>query len=150
MKSLSYMRSWWSARNLVRSSAPLITASANAQTRGVLKEAADRNNWGIQFTDSCEEAWVIANQLTTPVILCDRDLPETEWREAVLTLAALPHRPIVILLSKVADEYSWSEVFRMGGSDILAKPLRSDDVRRAIKLALSYWRSEAATAVKSR
>lgn len=90
---------------------------------------------------------MIAGQLTAPVIFCDRDLPETEWREAVLTLAALPHRPIVILLSEVADEYLWSEVFRIGGFDVLVKPLRAEDVRRAIKLALSCWRSEAAITV---
>jgi DNA-binding response OmpR family regulator len=148
-KFLSNMQNFWSARHLARSSAPLVTASADAQARGVLKEAADRKNWGIQFTNSCEEAWMIANRLTAPVILCDRDLPETEWRQAVLTLAALPHRPIVILLSEVADEYLWSELFRIGGFDILAKPLRTKDVRRAVKLALSCWRSEAATAVKS-
>jgi DNA-binding NtrC family response regulator len=148
MKLLSCIQDFWWTRHLARSSAPLVTASADAQARGVLKEAADRKNWGIQFASSCEEAWMIANQLTAPVILCDRDLPETEWREAVLTLAALPHRPIVILLSKGADEYLWSEVFRIGGFDILAKPLRSEDVQRAVRLALSYWRSEAAPAVK--
>jgi len=91
---------------------------------------------------------MIANQSMAPVILCDRDLPETNWREAVRSLAALPHRPVVILLSKVADEYLWNEVFRIGGFDILARPLRTEEVRRAVGLALSYWRSEAATAVK--
>jgi len=65
----------------------------------------------------------------------------------VRSLAALPHRPVVILLSKVADEYLWNEVFRIGGFDILARPLRIEEVRRAVGLALSYWRSEAATAV---
>src|ERR1035438_9730627 len=147
-KFLSCMQNFWSARLMAAPSALLVTASADAQARGVLKEAADRKNWGIQFTNSCEEAWRIANQFTAPVILCDSDLPDTEWRESVRTLAALPHRPIVILLSKVADEYLWNEVFRTGGFDILAKPLRTQDIRRAVKLALSCWRSEATMTVK--
>jgi len=89
-----------------------------------------------------------ANQLVAPVILCDRDFPEAEWREALRTLTALPHRPIVILPSKVADEHARSEVFRIGGFDILAKPLRAEDIRRAVKVVFSYWRSEAAMTVK--
>jgi FixJ family two-component response regulator len=123
-------------------------AGAGDRDRGALKQAGDAEQWDFRFTESCEAAFTIANRLVAPVILCDRDLPQTEWREAVRTLAALPHRPIVILLSKVADEYLWSEVFRIGGFDILAKPPRAEDVRRAVNLALAYWRSEAATAVK--
>jgi FixJ family two-component response regulator len=90
----------------------------------------------------------IAKQLKAPVILCDGDLPQTEWRQAVRTLAALPHRPMVILLSKFADQSLWSEVFRIGGFDILRKPLRTDDVWKAVNLALSYWRRESVTAIK--
>jgi DNA-binding response OmpR family regulator len=127
---------------------PIVAAGADDQDRGALRQVAEREHWEFDFAKSGEEAWMIANQSMAPVILFDRDLRETEWREAVRTLAALPHRPIVILLSKVADEYLWSEVFRIGGFDILAKPLRAEEVQRTVSLALSYWRSEATTAVK--
>jgi FixJ family two-component response regulator len=55
---------------------------------------------------------------------------------------------MVILLSKFADQSLWSEVFRIGGFDILRKPLRTDDVWKAVNLALSYWRRESVTAIK--
>jgi hypothetical protein len=95
-KFLSYMQNFWSTRHL----AP-VTASADAQARGVLKEAADRKNWGIQFTNTCEEAWMIANQLTAPVIL-----RMARGRADPCRPTSSPHR---YPLSKVADEYLWSE-----------------------------------------
>jgi DNA-binding response OmpR family regulator len=146
-KLLSYMLRMRRIGHAARRGVKIVAAGADEYDRSALQQVATREHWGVEFTNSSEEAWMIAKQLTAPVILCERDLPETNWREAVRSLAALPHRPVVILLSKVADEYLWNEVFRIGGFDILAKPLRIEEVRRAVGLALSYWRSEAAAAV---
>ncbi len=147
-KLLAYMLRLRPSRQRARRGVPIVVAGAGDQDRDALREAGDSEQWDVQFTNSCEEARTLANKGTAPVILCDRDLPETQWREAVRTLSALPHRPIVILVSKVADENLWSEVFRIGGFDILAKPLQAEDARRAVNLALSYWRSETAMALK--
>jgi DNA-binding NtrC family response regulator len=127
----------------------MIGLIAGDPDRTAVNEASHGEHWDVRFTSSCEQAWTMANESMAPVILCDRDLPETAWREAVHSLASLPHRPVVILLSRVADEYLWSEVFRIGGFDILAKPMRVEDVRRAVGMALSYWQSEATTARES-
>lgn len=134
-------------RHPARRVVSVVAACGDEYDRGALQQAAEREHWGIQFTNSSEEAWTRAQQFGAPVILYDRDLPETDWRTAVRSLAALPHRPVVILISKVADEYLWNEVFRIGGFDILARPLRIEEVRRAVGLALSYWHSEAATKI---
>ena len=147
-KLLSYMlRLRRPIRHPARPRVPVVAAGTDEEDRSVLRQVAQREHWSVEFANSSEEAWVIANRKTAPVILCDRDLPETDWRAAVRSLAALPHHPVVILLSKVADEYLWNEVFRIGGFDILARPLRTEEIRRAVGLALSYWRSEAATKI---
>jgi FixJ family two-component response regulator len=46
----------------------------------------------------------------------------------------------------VVDTYLWNEVVRTGGFDVLSKPLREDDVVRAVRLAFSYWNSGTKTA----
>lgn len=102
-----------------------------------------REPWDLYLAESCEEAWRVAEHRHAPVILYDRDFPRMEWRGAVGMLSALPQRPIVVLLSQVADEYLWNELFRIGGFDLLRKPLRSDELSRVLKLALSYWSSKA-------
>ena len=92
----------------------------------------------------------MANELTAPVILFDRDWPGNQWKVIVQTLAASAHRACVVLMSGVADDYLWQELVRRGGYDILAKPLRADDFTRVMKLALSYWANVANTAVPAR
>ncbi len=82
-----------------------------------------------------------ASRLKAPVILCDRDLPGADWREAVQVLATSSRGACVILLSSVLDDYLRDEVGRKGGHDVLSKPLREDDVVRAVKLAWTYWNS---------
>jgi DNA-binding NtrC family response regulator len=109
--------------------------------RALLTKVAVPRGIDVRFTDSCSEAWTIANQLEAPVILCDRDLPGTEWRDVMQILASAHQHPSVILTSRVVDDYLWQEVIRNGGYDVLPKPLREDEVVRSVRLAWSYWSS---------
>ena len=129
-------------QNATRASAiPIVALVLGDQDRELLKNMAGRNQLDVRITDSCGEAEAIANQMEVPIILCDRDLPGRDWRDVVQLLASSPRRPAVILTSRVVDEYLWQEVIRKGGYDVLAKPLRGDDVVRSVKLAWSYWNS---------
>ena len=114
--------------------------------RRLLTEICSRNRWRLLFTDTCEDARIALHQLKAPVILCDRDLPGRGWRETVEDLASSPHRACIILISGVVDPYLWNEVVRTGGYDVLTKPLREDDVVRAVRWAWSYWNSATRTA----
>lgn len=97
--------------------------------------------WEVQFADTCAEALAASDPRRVPVILCDRDLPSADWRDAVQTLASSSRPACVILLSSVVDDALWEEVIRHGGYDILAKPLRRNEVVRVVKLARSFWSS---------
>jgi FixJ family two-component response regulator len=101
----------------------------------------------LHFAESCEEAWAVANQLAAPVVLVDRDWPGAGWRTIVESLVTLRHQASVILVSGVVDDYLWQEVIRLGGYDVLSKPLRTDNVARVVKLAFSYWKSAPKRAV---
>ena len=128
---------------------PVIALLVNEQDRHVLTSVFGQEPLDVRFAESCEEACSVAKQLTAPVILLDRDWPETEWRAAVARLTASPHHACVILVSRVSDAYLWQELIRRGGYDVLPKPLRADNVERTVKLALSYWNSAAKPAVRA-
>ena len=109
--------------------------------RSLLAAIGKGDHLDVHFADTCDEAWNAANRLQSPVVLCTRDVPGMEWRDAVRILAsAVPH-PCVILTSPVADDYLWKEIVASGGYDLLATPLRDVDASRSIKLALSYWKN---------
>ena len=118
---------------------PVVALLVNEQDRHVLASVFGTEPLDVRFAESCEEAYSVARQLTAPVILLDRDWPETEWRTAVTRFTAAPHHACVILVSSVTDTYLWQELTRRGGYDVLPKPLQADKVERTVKLALSYW-----------
>jgi FixJ family two-component response regulator len=113
------------------------------QGRWLLAGLGSRNQWRVTFADSVETAQTLSVQLRACAILCDREVPGREWREVVEALSSGVHRPCVLLVSSVVDDYLWNEVVRRGGYDVLSKPLREEDLLRAIKLAWAYWNSAA-------
>ena len=122
---------------------PVVAIVVSEQDRRVLTSVSGQELLELHFVESCEEACTVANHLTAPVILFDRDLPGAEWRTVVGNLAALPHRACVVLMSGVADDYLRQELIRRGGYEVLPKPLRAANISRVINLALSYWTSVA-------
>jgi DNA-binding NtrC family response regulator len=129
---------------------PIVALVVSDQDRRVLTSITGLEPLDVYFAESCEQGRALANELTAPVILFDRDWPGIEWRTAVQRLADSPHQACVILMSGVADPYLWQELIRRGGYDLLPKPLRVHDVARIIKLALSYWSSTPGPAVPAR
>lgn len=119
----------------------VIALIAGERDRRILAGVCSRNGWNAVLADTCDEARRELDRTEVPVVLCDRDLPERDWRRIVETLAASPQPSCILLLSKVVDDYLRDEVVRSGGYDVLRKPLREDEVASAVRLAWTYWNS---------
>jgi DNA-binding NtrC family response regulator len=119
----------------------IVALGVGDQDHEFLTRVSERHQWNLHFTDTCEEAWEALNQLKAPIILCDRDLPGTQWRDVVRMMASSSHGACAVLVSRVVDDYLWKEVIRGGGYDVLSKPLKEDDFVRSVRLAWSYWNS---------
>ena len=148
------VHSFFTNRTLTRKVIPpriaVVALVVSEKDRDVLNNTPGRELLDVRFAESYGEACALARRLTAPIIVFDRDWPGTEWRTAVASLAALPHRACVILLSGVTDGYLWQEVVRTGGYEVLSKPLRPDNVAKVVKLALSYWNSASMPALRAR
>ncbi|MEQ1884752.1 MAG: hypothetical protein ABL967_06795 [Bryobacteraceae bacterium] len=107
--------------------------------RHLLAGLAAKMRWSVEFAGTLGEARGLLQQRKTPIVLYDRDLPATNWREAMHLLSSTPTPVYTILLSRVADDYLWAEVMRRGGHDLISTPLRMEDTVRAIRLAWSFW-----------
>jgi len=119
----------------------MVALLGNSQDRELLSRLAAAHRWTVFFAETCGGAWDILNSRKVPIALCDRELAGTEWRDVIPMMTASPHPVYAILVSRVADDYLWNEVIRHGGHDLIASPLRQDDVVRAIRLAWTYWSS---------
>lgn len=119
----------------------MVALLASVEDRAVLDRLAAHHNWTVLSAASCGEAWDLLNRYKVPIVICDREFPGTEWRDVIQMMSSAQHLVYAILVSKVADDYLWSEVIRHGGYDLLAAPLRDENLLRAVRLAWAYWRS---------
>jgi DNA-binding NtrC family response regulator len=73
------------------------------------------------------------------VIIAERDLPDGDWRYVLSCLERYSYNPLLIVVSRLADERLWAEVLNRCGFDVLAKPLAHEEASRVIGHALNTW-----------
>jgi DNA-binding response OmpR family regulator len=78
-----------------------------------------------------------------PLILCERDLPDGNWKLLFQKTETLPHPPRFIVSSRHADDRLWVEVLNWGGQDVLQTPFVAREVRHAVRCAWDAWRTWA-------
>ena len=123
----------------VRAKVVIVALITGGQDQQTLILIAEDHGWQVHFAQTGEEAVALLNRYEAPIVLCDRDAAGTDWHHAIRMMSTSKHLVFPILVSGVADDYLWNEVMRNGGFDLLAKPLRNDEVLRTIGMAWSYW-----------
>ena len=74
------------------------------------------------------------------VVLLDRDVSAIGWRGALSAL--LPSRESrIVLISPVTDDFLWDEVVRLGGYDVITRPLDPARTVSAVNLAVTAMRA---------
>jgi CheY-like chemotaxis protein len=74
-----------------------------------------------------------------PLIVTERDLAPGSWREILENILLLPDPPVLIVTSRLADEYLWAEALNLGAHDVLAKPFDTSEVVRVLGSAWRHW-----------
>jgi len=100
------------------------------------------SNWQIHQAKSCEEALEALHRHAIPVVLCESEMPDWSWKEALAELGRLPEAPLLIVTSRLADDSLWAEVLNLGGYDVLMKPFDRLEVLRVISLAWLQWKQQ--------
>jgi DNA-binding response OmpR family regulator len=100
------------------------------------------SNWTLYIASDAAEAKQILRQTSVPVILCDSELPDGNWKDLLVAVAGIQSPPLLIVTSRLADEYLWAEVLNLGGYDVLAKPFNSIEFIQVISMAWRRWNHE--------
>src|ERR1022692_3304481 len=98
------------------------------------------SNWTVYAASGSAEAMEILRRTLVPVILCESELPDGNWRDLLAAVSGMQSPPLMIVMSRSADEYLWAEVLNLGGYDVLAKPFNSLEVIRVMNMAWRRWK----------
>ena len=121
------------------------TKAATAEQATLLAVSADLSdskalvaileNWTVKPVQTCAEALAALRRSNCAAVLCEKDLPDGNWRDLLAKVAHLGEEPPVIVMSRAADETLWVEVLAQGGFDVVAKPLDPAEVQRVMGCA---------------
>ena len=120
----------------------LVAITEKPDDSAVLQQIAVGYRWRISIVGSSDAAVASLNEQPTPLVICDRDLANEDWRDVLAKIAALPQAVCVLLASRVVDDYLWRQVIRHHGYDVVSKPFQPEELRRAVAFAWS-WRGWA-------
>jgi len=73
------------------------------------------------------------------VVITERDLPDGDWLDLLFSLQCLDAPPLLIVVSRLADEHLWVEVLNRSGFDVLPKPFVRAEAYRVLEHALKTW-----------
>jgi DNA-binding NtrC family response regulator len=82
------------------------------------------------------------------VVVCERDLPDGNWKLLFDKVGELANPPRFIVASRLADDRLWAEVLNLGGYDVLATPFDADEVHRVVSYAIDSWHWQVETGAK--
>jgi len=103
--------------------------------RALLREICNAAGWRLYEARDRRHAMQILERSSVQVVLAESDLPNWNWRKVLYDLRRLAQPPQLIVTSRTADDYLWSEVLNIGGYDVLPQPLERDETERVIAAA---------------
>ena len=88
---------------------------------------------------SADRALAVLRTGSFAIMLWDADRASSAWQEMLGHLSLLPDPPLLIVTSRLADEYLWAEALNLGAWDVLAKPFDREEVSRVLGFAWHHW-----------
>ena len=121
---------------------PVLAITVSAGDHTFYTGLRERREWDIVITQTVPEALSLLALHAFPIVLCDRDLPGWDWREALTRIVERSPGSCFLLTSRVSDEFLWREVVMLGGYDVVARPLTEHAVTQTLQRAMYYCKTE--------
>jgi DNA-binding response OmpR family regulator len=115
----------------------LLCISDNPADHRGLHRFIDRNLWRLTTAHTCRSG-IRRLAKGVDVVFCECSLPDGSWKDILNHITAMDQPPQLVVTSRLADAYLWSEVLNLGGFDVLAKPLNEKEVRQVLEAASRY------------
>jgi DNA-binding response OmpR family regulator len=95
--------------------------------------------WRLFEARDRRKAMECLDQNPVHVVIAESDVPNWNWKRVLHDLRRRAKPPQLVVTSRQADESLWSEVLNVGGYDVMAQPLDSNEVERVIASAHRHF-----------
>ena len=119
----------------------MMIVTQDSHQTDLLRAIASRRNWEVTSVQSCDDAVAILKYGTMPLVICDQDLPDANWRDSLRRMANIPQPICLLLACRAIDPNLLREVVHCHGYDAVPKPFRAEDLVRYVSLAWTWHRS---------
>jgi two-component system, NtrC family, response regulator HydG len=103
----------------------------------LVRDVFRKPGWRLFEARTRAEAMQCLGRNRVHVVVAGTDLPDWPWKHALADLRGMAVPPQLVVAARAADDQLWSEVLNLGAYDLLARPLRRDEVERVL---VSAWR----------
>ncbi len=125
-----------------RPSACALLVGEYREARLLLRDVFHRAGWRLLEANHREKALRHLKRHSVQVVIADTEVPGWDWREVLEQLQAFPRPPQLVVTSRTADDYLWSEVLNLGAHDVLSQPFQREEIERVISAALRRFDSQ--------
>src|SRR3954454_13236898 len=94
--------------------------------------------WQLYVAKDRRHAMQLLERHSIQVVIAESDLPNWNWKKVLNDLRRLAQPPQLVVASRTADDYLWSEVLNLGGYDVLPQPFERDEVERVVASAYRH------------
>ena len=116
----------------------ILLVSPHSEDTVALRHILHHEDWHIGHAGTVAEARDVIATHRPSVVLCERELPDGTWKDLLYGDRSDPGAPLLLIMSRHADEHLWAEVLNLGGYDVLMKPLDRSEVARVVTMAWRY------------
>jgi DNA-binding response OmpR family regulator len=117
----------------------VLIATPDSRDTNELRHFLPHDDWNLTSCTSAGEAVELSSAVHPAVLICERDLPDGSWRDLLGRLQSMGSPPLLLVVSRHADESLWAEVLNLGGYDVLLKPFDRSEVMRVLGMAWRQW-----------
>jgi DNA-binding NtrC family response regulator len=118
---------------------PILLVSPHQADVAALRQILHHCDWDIAPADSVSAARRHLSRHAPAVVLCERDLPDGSWTDILAATSQMERAPLLLVISRHADDALWAEVLNLGGYDVLLKPFEKAEVARVVGMAWRHW-----------
>jgi DNA-binding response OmpR family regulator len=137
----------WMVPKTAEPKSRLLSISSNPEDHKGLSRIIDRKSWQLVVASTCRRG-IQRLEKGVDAVFAECSLPDGTWKDILDRIAFLDKQPPLVVTSRLADAYLWSEVLNLGGFDVLAKPLNSAEVLQVLA-AISRYRVRGGTRVRT-